>query len=122
MGILKCGVVGLGRIGWSTHCKEINERDDMELTCVVDPITERCQEAITTFKTKAFSTIEEAISNLDLDLLVTASPSKFHTEMTIKALNAGINISLNSIDFIEISSRNSSDTSWYDSKYFFSLS
>jgi len=67
---LKCGVVGLGRIGWCHHCQKIQERDDLELTCVVDPLAERREEAITTFKTKAFSTIEEAINNLNLDLLV----------------------------------------------------
>lgn len=92
MKILRCGVAGLGRIGWGTHCKKINERDDMELTCVIDPFSERCQEAIATFATRAFPTIEEAINNLDLDFLVIASPSKFHAEMTIKALNAGINV------------------------------
>ncbi|MCK4244111.1 MAG: Gfo/Idh/MocA family oxidoreductase [Candidatus Omnitrophica bacterium] len=89
---LKCGVVGLGRIGWSTHCKKIQEREDLELVCVVDPLAERREEAITTFKTKVFSTIEEAIGNLNLDLLVIASPSKFHAEQTIKALNAGIHV------------------------------
>ncbi|HCG76597.1 MAG: hypothetical protein CO162_00045 [bacterium (Candidatus Ratteibacteria) CG_4_9_14_3_um_filter_41_21] len=89
---LKCGVVGLGRIGWCHHCQKIQERDDLELTCVVDPLAERREEAITTFKTKAFSTIEEAINNLNLDLLVVASPSKFHCEQTIRALNSGINV------------------------------
>ena len=34
--------------------------------------------------------MEEAMDNLSLDLLVIASPSKFHFEQTIKALNAGI--------------------------------
>jgi len=75
---LKCGVVGLGRIGWYSHCKEINERDNTELTCVIDPVAKRREEAIKTFKTKAFPTMEEAINNLDLDLLVIASHSKFH--------------------------------------------
>ena len=46
---LKCGVVGLGRIGWCHHCQKIQERDDLELTCVVDPLAERREEAITTF-------------------------------------------------------------------------
>ncbi len=89
---LKCGVVGLGRIGWSHHCQKIQEREDLELVCVVDPLAERREEAITTFKAKAFSTIEEAMGNLNLDLLVIASPSKFHAEQTIKALNAGIHV------------------------------
>ncbi len=89
---LKCGVVGLGRIGWCSHCKEINERDDTELSCVIDPVAERREEAIKTFKTKAFPTMEEAINNISLDLLVVASPSNFHFEQTIKALNNGINV------------------------------
>ncbi len=89
---LKCGVVGLGRIGWCSHCKEINERGDAELTCVIDPVAKRREEAIKTFKTKAFPTMEEAINNFHLDLLVVASPSKFHFEQTIKGLNAGINV------------------------------
>jgi len=89
---LKCGVVGLGRIGWCSHCKEINGRDDTELICVVDPVAERREEAMKIFKTKAFPTMEEAINNLDLDLLVIASPSNFHFEQTIKALNNGINV------------------------------
>ena len=89
---LKCGVVGLGRIGWCSHCKEIDGRDDVELTCVIDPVAERREEAIKTFKTRAFPTMEEAINNFRLDLLVVASPSNFHFEQTIKALNAGINV------------------------------
>ena len=84
---LKCGVVGLGRIGWCTHCKEINERHDAELTCVIEPVAKRREEA-----TKAFPTMEEVINNLHLDLLVIASASKLHFEQTIKGLNAGINI------------------------------
>lgn len=92
MGIIKCGVVGLGRVGWNVHCSEIYGRDDMELTCVVDTFAERQEEATTRFKTKAFSVIEEAICDVDLDLLVIASPTKFHPEQTIKALNAGINV------------------------------
>ena len=89
---LKCGVVGLGRIGWSHHCKQISERDDVELTCVIDPVAQRREEAISIFKTKAFSTMEEAMDNLSLDLLVIASPSKFHCAQTINALNKGINV------------------------------
>ncbi len=92
MKVLRCGVVGLGRIGWFTHCKHISERNDTELTCVVDPIAERREEAVETFKTRVFSTVEEAISNTYLDLLVIASPSRFHFEQTIKALNSGINV------------------------------
>ncbi len=92
METLKCGVAGLGRVGWDCHCKEIDGRNDTELACVVDPLAERREEAETTFKAKAFSTIEEAMDNVDLDLFVIASPSKFHTEHTIKALNAGIHV------------------------------
>ena len=89
---LKCGVVGLGRIGWCSHCKEIDGRDDTELICVIDPVAERREEAIKTFKTRAFPTMEEAIKNFHLDLLVIASPSNFHFEQTVKALNNGINV------------------------------
>ena len=92
MEALKCGVVGLGRVGWSTHCQKISEREDTELTCVIDPVEERRGEAVTAFSAKAFPTVEEAINDVGLDLLVVASPSNFHAEQTIKALNAGIHV------------------------------
>lgn len=89
---LKCGVVGFGRIGWD-HCRQIYRKEDLELTCVVDPLPERHEEAIKIYKTKTFSTIDEMInSGVKLDLLVIATPSKFHADMTIKALNAGFNV------------------------------
>ncbi len=89
---LRCGVAGLGRVGWERHCKQIYEKEDLELTCVMDPLPERREEAVRTYETEAFSTIEEVINRVKLDLLVIATPSKFHMEMTIEALNAGLNV------------------------------
>lgn len=91
MKVLKTTVVGLGRIGWQYHIPEILKNGKFELTAVVDPMRERLDEAEKEFNVKGFENYDKMLTSKP-DLVVIASPTPFHKEQIIKALEAGINV------------------------------
>ena len=50
--VLRCAVIGLGRIGWQFHIPQIVEREGFVLTAVVDPDESRQKEAQEQFGAK----------------------------------------------------------------------
>ena len=92
MKILRSAVIGLGRIGWQFHAPEILKSDKYELVAVVDPIKERLAEGVEKFETKGYRTIEELFENETLDLVVIASPTKFHKDQTLIAMKNGCDV------------------------------
>lgn len=91
--VLKTGIAGLGRSGWGIHCamlKTIPEK--YQIVSVFDPSEERRCEAVAAFDCKAFDNYDAMLADPELDLIVVATPNKFHAEHTIKALKAGKNV------------------------------
>ena len=85
-------LVGLGRIGWSTHLPALIAHPGFKVSAVVDPVEERLTECKKTFGIAGFRTIEEAFQNKQFDLTVIASPTCFHAEQTVCALNNGSHV------------------------------
>jgi len=77
---LKTAVVGLGRIGLQFHIPNILEHDSFELAAIVDPLPERLLEGMEKFSVKGYSDYSELLDKEELDLIVIASPTPFHTE------------------------------------------
>lgn len=94
MKILRTAVVGLGRIGWMYHIPYIIKHKGFELISVFDPSVERLNEAYQTFGVKGYSVFSEMLENEKLDLIVIASPTVFHKEQAITAMNNGIDVFL----------------------------
>ena len=85
-------LVGLGRIGWSTHLPALLAHPGFQVTAAVDPMEERLAECKNAFGIPGFRTLEEALRREKFDLAVIASPTCFHAEQTIMALNSDCHV------------------------------
>lgn len=91
---LKTAVVGLGRIGWKFHIPHITSHEGFELCAILDPLQERVDEGVEKFSVKGYTDFSKLIGNEQLDLIVIASPTPFHADQTIAAMEKGIDVFL----------------------------
>jgi scyllo-inositol 2-dehydrogenase (NADP+) len=92
---INIGVVGLGRIGWDYHCKQIlKNKKKYNLVAVEDASVERCKEAAESLGCKAYSNYEAFLNHPGLQAVVIATPTHMHKVMTIQALNKGLDVIL----------------------------
>lgn len=89
---LRTAVIGLGRIGWQFHLPGIREHEGFESTAVVDPLAERRDEAMKEFGARGYATLDELLGAETLDLVVVASPTTFHPDQAISAMEHGIDV------------------------------
>ncbi len=89
---IRCGVAGLGRIGWAHHCAIIRQHGGFELGAVCDLEEPRRKEAVASAACAAYSSFEELIADESLELIVVATQSADHEEMSVQALKAGKNV------------------------------
>jgi scyllo-inositol 2-dehydrogenase (NADP+) len=89
---LRTAVVGLGRIGWQYHLPSIIRNKGFDLVAVVDPLTERLREAEQQFAVPCYSKLDQLLGNMDVDLLVVASPTEYHADHTIGGFESGCNV------------------------------
>ena len=85
-------LVGLGRIGWTTHLPALITHPGFQISAVVDPMEDRLSECHQKFGIPGFNTLSEALKQGTFDLAVIASPTCFHAKQTIEALNAGCHV------------------------------
>ena len=91
--ILRCAVLGAGRIAWHFHLPQICTKDGFELVAVVDPDEKRLDEAVRTFHPSAVFTDAEAMFEaVRPDLTVIASPTVFHKEQALLAFRSGSDV------------------------------
>lgn len=91
--VIRCGVCGLGRIGWGFHVPAIMNCDGMELAAVADPLQERLDEAQKTYGVPNCFTDWKALGDpVLIDLVVIASPTAFHREQCEFFLRRGIDV------------------------------
>jgi predicted dehydrogenase len=83
------GIIGLGRSGWGIHALNCEKHPHFRVTAVTDPSPERCQEAIERFGCQAYATPHGLLADQDVELVIVATPSHTHGELTIEALKAG---------------------------------
>lgn len=89
---LKTAVVGLGRIGWQFHVPEIASHEGFEFIAVADLMVDRIQEAEKKYNVKGYTNYEEMLRLERPDLVVIASPTKFHCEQTCLAFEHGADV------------------------------
>lgn len=90
--VLRTAVVGLGRIGFDLHVPAVLGHPGYSLAAVVDPLAERRAEAEAKWGVRAFAELEEMLAVIRPDLVVIASPTRFHAPQTIAALAAGARV------------------------------
>ena len=88
--VVQVGIAGLGRSGWDMHAKALAALPEMfQITAVADPRPERRQEAQERFNCQTTTEFVDLIANDAVELVVVATPSHFHAEQTVAALQAG---------------------------------
>lgn len=92
MKVLRTAVIGLGRIGWRFHVPNAARHDGFELAAVVDPLQERLDEAKAEFGAKGYKDYRSMLDSEKLDLVVIASPTKFHAEHAVAAFKQGCHV------------------------------
>ena len=91
--ILRTAVSGLGRIAWDFHLPQLCAHDGFHPVAVVDPCRERLAEAQARFGVSALYTdFGPMLEELHPDLVVIASPTVFHAEQAIAAMQAGCDV------------------------------
>lgn len=89
---LRTAVVGLGRIGWQFHLPQIRSHAGFELAGVVDPLAERRAEALAEYRAPGFEQLGPCLESVRPDLVVLASPTRFHVEHAEGAFAAGCEV------------------------------
>ena len=91
--ILKAAIAGLGRIAWSTHLPEMKKHPDIEIAAVCDPLENVRNEAAEAFGVPGkFANLAEMLEKARPDLLVIATPTCFHAQHAVMALEAGCHV------------------------------
>lgn len=91
--IIRCGVCGLGRIGWGFHLPAIAKTEGLVPAAVADPLAERCEEASSVYGVPhRFTDWREMADAGVIDLAVIASPTKFHLEQCEYFMSRGADV------------------------------
>ncbi len=92
MSKLRIGIIGVGGIAQGRHIPAFQSfSDDCVITAVSDVNKERAQEVATTHQIEyVFEDYRDMFGHVDAVCICT--PNKFHAEITIAALEAGVNV------------------------------
>ncbi len=91
---MKTALIGLGRIGWHFHLQEILNHKEYSLCAVVDTSLERLKEAKEKYGINGYQDYQEMLEKEKPQLTVIASPTIFHEEHAIKAMEQGSDVIL----------------------------
>jgi scyllo-inositol 2-dehydrogenase (NADP+) len=87
--MIRVGIIGLGRSGWELHAAPLQKMDGYQVSAVCDLGAARLAAAAETFQARAYSDPTLLIDDPAVDLVVVATTSNLHAELTIAALRAG---------------------------------
>ncbi|MCS7126320.1 MAG: Gfo/Idh/MocA family oxidoreductase [Aigarchaeota archaeon] len=92
MEVIKIGVIGVGFWG-RNHVRVFSEIPNVEVEAVCDIDYERAKQVALKYKVKNYHTsIDEVLEKYDLHAVSICTPSISHAELTIKSLQAGVNV------------------------------
>ena len=91
---LNIAIAGLGRAGWSKHFNDLKEAPDFHLVAVIDPLPERLEEAAALSGCRTYTTTGAFWRKERPDVLVVATPTRFHERHARKALREGCHVIL----------------------------
>jgi len=93
MNPIRVGIIGQGRSGRDIHgeylCRDTRR---FRIVAAVDPIAERRERAAREYGCEVFPTHEPLLARRDIDLIVNASPTRFHVPYTREFLRAGFHV------------------------------
>lgn len=82
-------VVGLGRVGWSSHFKSLSTNPNFKLVAIADPLEERRKEAEAECPgCVGYPDLDTLLANCDAELIVDATPTFLHESDAEKIFKA----------------------------------
>jgi len=91
---VRTALIGLGRIGWNYHMKQILSHEGFDLCAVVDTSNERLEEAKSRYGVEGFADYKQMLLQAKPELVVIASPTVFHEEQAVAAMLSGADVLL----------------------------
>jgi predicted dehydrogenase len=93
MQIIRVAIIGQGRSGRDIHGAHLSkDTERYRIVAVVDPLSERRERAQKEYGCDTYTDYTALLERKDIDLVVNASPSKFHVPITLALLEAGFNV------------------------------
>ena len=88
--MINTAIIGYGYAGRCFHAYLVGLADGLNLYAIASRNAERCQAAAQDYPgVKIYETIDQAISDDNVDLVILATPHDTHAELAIKAMDAG---------------------------------
>lgn len=87
--MLNVGIIGCGSICIKRHAPETADNSKTNLFGVFDIVTSRAKDISDKYDCKVYRSVDDLINDNNLDLVIVATPNKFHASYTIAALEAG---------------------------------
>ena len=90
---LRVAIIGQGRSGRDIHGRYLTEDSErFRIVAVAEPLAERRERAMKEYGCEALADHRPLLKRNDLDLVINASPSKFHVPISLEFLKAGFNV------------------------------
>lgn len=87
---IRVGIAGLGRSGWGIHATTLKDMTDRyHIVAVADVDASRREEARSVHDCRAYDDIAGLTNDAQVELVVVATPNRFHAGQAIQALEAG---------------------------------
>ncbi|HEX2986845.1 MAG TPA: Gfo/Idh/MocA family oxidoreductase [Chloroflexota bacterium] len=91
--VVRVGVIGQGRSGYSIHVRGLREMTDRyQVVAVADPLDGRCDDAVEQLGAAGYRDYREMLKRDDLDLVVNATPSHLHVPVCMEIMDSGHNV------------------------------
>ena len=89
--MIKAAIIGLGKMGLS-HCAILNAHPDVDLVAICDSSTFLLEAFNKYSRQKTYTDYKKMILETQPDCIVVATPTKFHADMVLYALERGIHV------------------------------
>lgn len=87
---IRVGIAGLGRSGWGIHAATLpGMAGRFQVVAVADIDASRTQEAEAVYGCRAYDNVDSLVMDTEVDLIVVATPNRFHAGHSLQALEAG---------------------------------
>lgn len=95
-GLIRVGIVGLGRAGWGMQCSELDSRrDQFTIVAGCDPYSPWRERFSGRYPAaRVYTDIAALLANESVDLVSIATPSNLHADQALAALAAGKDVFL----------------------------
>jgi UDP-N-acetylglucosamine 3-dehydrogenase len=87
--MIKVAIIGCGSIAVNRHIPSYDKNPDAVLHGFFNTTFDRAKKLAKKYSAKAYKTLEELLDDNEVEAVSICTPTKYHSEIAVKALNAG---------------------------------